>query len=122
MFKILTKKYDPDVSNFIKLSKTEQNTRGHQFKMEKERPKLRLRQKSFIHRSCDLSNSLHTDVVSAPSVKSFERRLDKLWTNQPFKYDYLATPPSSSCPTRERLPNFDLAEEAENSLQPEEIL
>lgn len=77
MYKILTKKYDPEVSNFIKLNKAEKSTRGHQYKVEKERPKLRLKQKSFVHRSCDLWNALHTDVVSAPSVKSFEWRLDK---------------------------------------------
>ena len=115
MYKILTKKYDPEVSNFINVNSSDKSTRGHQYKMEKERPRLRLRQKSFVHRSCDLWNALHKDVVSAPSVKSFERRLDKQWTNQHFKYNHLADPPSSGRPTREQLPNFDLAEEAEDS-------
>jgi len=33
-------------------------------------------------------NNLPSSVVSAPTVRSFEGRLDKLWENQPRKYDY----------------------------------
>ena len=119
MYKIITGKYDPDVSKFVKLNKNEQKTRGHPYKLEKERPKLTIRQKSFVHRSCDLWNQLKENVVTAPSVRAFERRLDRQWNNQPFKYDPLADPPSSSRPTRKF--NLDLTEEAA-SLQSEEDL
>ena len=122
LYKILTEKYNPQVPKFVKLHDSKQATRGHKYKMEKERPRLIIRQKSFVHRSCDLWNALHESVVSAPSVKSFERRLDKQWDTQPFKYNYLADPPTSSRPKRDK-PKFDadLTLEAD-SLQSEDIL
>ena len=123
MYKILTGKYDPEVSNFIKMDAKNIITRGHPYKLEKIRPRLTIRQKSFVHRSCDLWNQLREDVVSAPSVKAFERRLDKQWTSQPFRYDALAEPPSSGRPThnRNQQRDEDLTEEAD-SLQSEEDL
>ena len=87
LFKILTGKYDPEVSNFIRLSDNT-TTRGHNYKLFKTRTRLNTRKYSFVHRSVDLWNSLPLSVVSATTVRSFESRLDKHWKNQPLYYEY----------------------------------
>ena len=87
IFKILTGKYDPEVSDFIQL-KGESSTRGHNYKIFKIRPRLNIRKYSFVHRSCDIWNNLPTTVVSAKTVATFEARLDRLWKDQPLYYHY----------------------------------
>jgi ribosomal protein L33 len=57
LFKILTGKYDPEVSNFIQL-KRESSSRGHNYKIFKIRHRLNIRKYSFIHRSVDTWNNL----------------------------------------------------------------
>ena len=95
MFKILTKKYDEKVCDFVPLANTSTyNIRGHKYKVEKRRSKTKLKQNSFINRSVDLWNSLPDYVVSAETVKSFEARLDKHWSNADFKYNWEANPPT----------------------------
>ena len=89
MHKIFTGRYDPEVSNFIKMNTETCGTRGHQYKIYKEISRLDTKKYSFVHRSVDTWNSLPQSVVSAPSTKSFEGRLDKLWQDQPIKFDYL---------------------------------
>ena len=86
-YKILTRKYDPEVSNFIKL-REDSYTRGHKYKIYKYRPRLNVRKYSFCMRIVDQWNSLPSSVVEAKSVNSFERRLDRLWRNQPVYYNY----------------------------------
>ena len=72
MFKILTGKYDSHVTNFIQLNTN--NTRGHQYKLNKINARLDVRKFSFVHRSADTWNRLPNLVMTAPSVKSFERQ------------------------------------------------
>ncbi len=36
-------------------------------------------------------NSLPEEVMNAESVKTFEKKLDKIWKQQRIKYDYRAT-------------------------------
>ena len=86
-YKIHTGKYDPEVSNFIKL-REDSYTRGHKYKIYKYRPRLNVRKYSFCMRIVDQWNSLPSSVVDAKSVNSFERRLDRLWRNQPVYYNY----------------------------------
>ena len=84
MYKIITGRYDPEVSDFIKMNTETCGTR-HQHKIiYKERSRLNTIKYSFVHRSVDTWNSLPQCVVSAPSTKSVEGRLDKL-----IKLDYL---------------------------------
>ena len=64
--------------------------RGHSQKLYKRRHKLEVRKNSFAFRVVDPWNSLPEEVISAPSIKSFERRLDKFWNNQTIKYDFNA--------------------------------
>lgn len=86
-YKILTEKYDPEVSKFIRL-REDSYTRGHQYKIFKCRPRLNVRKYSFCLRVVDLWNGLPSNVVEAKTVCVFERRLDKLWKNQPVYYNY----------------------------------
>ena len=85
MFKIITQKYDSSVTDFIKMNKTD--TRGHQHKIFKVHTRLDIRKYSFVHRSANYWNNLPTEVVSANSIPSFERRLDTFWKDEPAKYD-----------------------------------
>ena len=116
LYKILTGKYDSEVYNFIKLHKSEHDTRGHQYKIEKQCTRLNIRKNSFVHRSVDLWNNLPSSVVAAKTVLSFEKRLDKLWQNQPFKYSIYEEKPSP----RQYQPELTL--EAPQGLQSEEDL
>jgi hypothetical protein len=87
LFKILTGKYDPEVSDFIQL-KGESSTRGHNYKIFKICPRLNIRIYSFIHRSVDTWNNLPDSVVTAKNIVTFESRLDRLWKDQPLYYNY----------------------------------
>ena len=91
MYKILSRKYDTNVTHFIKMST--QDTRGHQYKIFKSFSKLNVRKYSFLHTCINYWNNLPKTVVDSPSVCSFERRLDKLWANEPAKYNYEFTIP-----------------------------
>ena len=57
-------------------------TRGHSYKLPSNHNKTRLRQHYFRERITCSWNSLPDKVVEAPSIQSFERRLDKYWRDQ----------------------------------------
>ena len=50
-------------------------------------------------------NKLPEEVISAPSVKAFERRLDKAWRYLPFKFN-----PDEEPPHGYHIPKFTTAE------------
>ena len=107
LYKILTEKYGAAVSsNFVTLRVNESDTRGHHLKIFKERCRLNIKKNSFIHGCTDVWNSLPQSVVGAPSVQSFETKIDKLWQNHPIKLDYTAPPlswkPSDACAQSEQ--------------------
>lgn len=85
MYKIMTGKYDSNVTDFIKINRND--TRGHQYKIYKVHTRLNLRKYSFVHRSANHWNNLPDNVVNAPSTSAMERRLDKLWKDEQAKYD-----------------------------------
>ena len=68
------------------------STRGNSLKLQKPRHRLNVRDNYFANRVVNLWNSLPDNVVTAPSVDSFKRRLDKHWAALPSMYDpeYLA--------------------------------
>ncbi len=82
--------YDPEVSPKLKLAK-ESSTRGHQYKLFKNRANKTIRLKSFPNRIVNTWNNLPVKVVEAPSLSSFKNRLDSLWENQDIRYDYRAS-------------------------------
>ena len=57
LFKILSGKYDKEVSGFVKLN-CESVTRGHSLKIFKEISRLDVRKYSFLQRSVDIWKSL----------------------------------------------------------------
>jgi len=46
------------------------------------------RKNSFAVRVVKPWNSLSNEVVTAPSVKAFDARLDNFWKDQPIKFNY----------------------------------
>ena len=91
-YKIVSQKYDAEVcSNMIKL-RSNSVTRGNKnSKMYKEHGNLNLRLNSFPHRIVNAWNSLPAHVVSAPTIMSFERRVDKHLSSQDMIFDYKAS-------------------------------
>ena len=75
VYKILNGRYDRDAE--MQLPINNNNTRGHQKKFYKEQSTTKIRQSQFRLRVADTWNSLPEYVVEAPSIKSFEHRLDK---------------------------------------------
>ena len=88
MYKLLNSKYNTTISDFIEINP--RTSRGHSYKLSKKHSRLDVRKNSFVPRSVNLLNSLPQNVVEAPNVKTFEKRIDKLW--RIYKY----TPESQS--------------------------
>ena len=90
IFKILTKKYDPDAcQNLIRLRKNSE-TRGHSLEIFKEGARLDIRKNSFPHRIINIWNYLPEQIIKAEDVQIFEGRLDKFMNNQEIVYDFKA--------------------------------
>ena len=86
VYKLTNEHYDQDVT--LKLPVTEGRTRGTNKKLYKERCRTKMRQGQFSVRVVEPWNSLPDPVVNAPSVKSFERRLDRFWADQALCFDH----------------------------------
>ena len=71
----------------MQLPVNKNNTRGHQKKFYKEQSTTKIRQSQFRLSVADTWNSLPEYVVEVPSIKSFERRLDKFWADQPIRFN-----------------------------------
>lgn len=91
-YKILNKKYDHRVSNFLLLNKDKvqdpTKVRGHNLKLYKSKHTNAIKKNSFGLRCVGPWNSLPDNIVNAPSIATFERRLDKFWSTQPIKYNF----------------------------------
>jgi len=88
VFKILHNIYDKEVTEGILNLSTNTSTRGHSLKLSTQRSRLELRRNSFAVRVVKPWNSLSEEVVTSTSVRMFEARLDKMWNNQPMKFNY----------------------------------
>lgn len=91
-FKLTTGLYDTEVSNNLLKFSDNQVTRGHQFKLEKRRPRLEIRKNSFFYRIINNWNDLPPSVVQADSINSFKNRLDKHWRHHPIRFNYRSDP------------------------------
>ncbi len=87
VFKILHKKYDSRACQGILHLDTNTRTRGHAYKLKKFQCNREIRLHSFGHRVVNPWNSLPSQVVEAPSLDAFERRIDKHWMSHPMKLD-----------------------------------
>ena len=74
-----------DPNTFFEMS-NDKRTRGHKYKILKQRAKCNLRRLSFSHRIVDTWNALPENVVDAPDVNSFKGLLNTTWTNHPLKF------------------------------------
>ena len=104
VYKILRGYYDPESVPCLQKC-IYPNTKGHTWKLYQLQSHLKCRECSFTVRVVRRWNKLPDDVVNAPSVPSFENRLDKHWACQEFLYDFKAPLLSQSSWTLD----FDLA-------------
>jgi len=88
VLKILHGIYDKSVTTQLLTLMEGSITRGHHMKLCKQQSRLDIRKHSFPMRIVNPWNSLPDYVVSAPTIMSFEARLDKVWRNQPMKFNY----------------------------------
>ena len=88
-YKISSKKYDPEIEPPLKYH-SNNRTRGNSKKLAKDinRSSRYIRKLCFSNRVVNLWNELPDTVVNAPSVISFESRLDKYWTKYRIKFDF----------------------------------
>ena len=77
--------YDKSLPPLLKYSST--GLRGHEKKLYVPGANKDIRKYSFSNRVISIWNSLPKEIISAESVKEFERGLDNFWTNQEIKYD-----------------------------------
>ncbi len=54
----------------------ESKSRGHRFKLRKQRPRLLMRQHFFSQRVVDEWNGLPSEVVETSTVESFKAKMD----------------------------------------------
>ena len=66
-------------------------TRGNIYKLTQKHVHYNLTKFSFANRIVSIWNSLPDDVVSAYSVRIFEKRSDFFWRNQDCLYNWKAT-------------------------------
>jgi hypothetical protein len=120
VYKIVTNKYDPEVSNILHIqNQSQRTTRGHQYKLVKYRCRLNIRKHSFCHRVINMWNELPESVVTAKNLLTFEKRLDRHWINQEQLFNYrepITTGPDNIKSDEEEL---ELVPQAIDSLLPE---
>ena len=65
---------------------TNDNTRGHKYKLEKPRAKTPMRLNGFSHRVITLWNNLPEEAVNCTKINPFKTALEKAWKKDPCKY------------------------------------
>ena len=80
-FKIVSGMEGLDRGLFFKFNSNINQTRGHNFKLEKPRSRLNIRKFSFGHRVIDEWNSLPQEVVNSTSLNPFKTRIDEHYKN-----------------------------------------
>ena len=90
-YKILTGKYNSDVMNNLTehglTDQTTRTTRGHDYKLKTESPRLDIQKYSFFSRITNIWNRLPDNIVNAPSKDSFKNKINQFWQNHPILYD-----------------------------------
>ena len=92
LFKMINGMYDQEVLPHFDMREdivtSSSDNRGHSKQLFVTQSKKDVRRNFFTKRVAPVWNSLSEEVVSAPSVDSFKKRLDKYWGNHPMKFDY----------------------------------
>ena len=92
-YKITSGLYDEEIGNMFLMYRDvvgREGLRGHNKKIYKFKSTCKPRQTFFTQRVVEIWNNLPSKVVNAPTVKSFENRLDKIWHNQDILYNFEA--------------------------------
>ena len=89
VFKILTNKYDKNVTPHLGLSNCTY-TRGNTLKLATVRPNLDIRKYSFSVRIVSIWNTLPDSVIASDTINKFKNALDKHWQNEDILYNYKA--------------------------------
>ena len=63
------------------------NTRGHDYKLNKDYNRLVLRKNYFSHRVVDHWNALKNETVNSNNVNEFKKRLDDELKQLKYEYD-----------------------------------
>ena len=87
VYKIFHDEYDLDKSVFFK-APVDTRTRGHPYKIFKERVATSSRSHFFSSRVVELWNELPADVVTATSIDSFKEKLDRFWSSKDWLFDF----------------------------------
>ena len=123
VYKIMSGKYDPEISNIFQHQEQEnRNTRGHKYKLFKPRCRLNIRKNSFCIRVVNMWNSLSENVVTAKTLLTFERRLDRYWENRDQFYNYRAVITTGQDSLESDSEETELVQEADDCLLSEEDL
>jgi hypothetical protein len=67
---------------------TDTRMRGHNKKLSKQRCNKNIRANFFTQHIVTTWNQLSDSIVNAPTMQSFENRLDKYWNNLEMKYNF----------------------------------
>ena len=86
-YKILYNEYDIDQEIFFKCP-VNNRTRGHSFKIFKDRVENATRRQFFSNRVINMWNELPEAVVSASQIGTFKERLDQHWSSRDWLYNY----------------------------------
>lgn len=89
MYKIATGIYERDTCQAL-VDFSGRTSRGHKYKLTKSHIRSDIRKYSFKERVINPWNNLPSEVVEAPSLISFERRLDAYLGDCPIRYDHRA--------------------------------
>ncbi len=79
------------VTTFLKTkiqSADRTSPRGHKYQLYIERVNKNIRKHHFSIRIINLWNSLPREVAEAPSINTFNNRIDKYWSDQDIVYNY----------------------------------
>jgi len=72
------------------LDEQEEETRGNNYRLLKDRCHYDLRKLSFTNRIVNIWNSLSNTVDEVDTFDKFKLQLDKFWMYQDIKYDFTA--------------------------------
>ena len=75
-----------EISMFFKLANDER-TRGHRYKIVKQRCRTNKRKNFFSNRIVDTWNSLPPEIVESPNINTFKSRLNEFWKSLPVKFN-----------------------------------
>ena len=104
-------KYDSNVTPNLLVQSGDQ-TRGHSKKLFILRTRTQRYKNSFYVRIRKTWNSLNDNVISAPSVYSFEVALDRCWKAEPIKFNYESSVPGNDPAILKKKQNLELNIEA----------